>query len=191
MKIIPRYGHFNWIAPFYDRVFGAMDHDALFAHLAAAPGDVALDIGGGTGRVAQRLRGLGVQVIVVDPSPGMLRHARIKGLPAARALAERLPFAGDSIDRIYIVDAFHHFAQQKEAALDLVRILRPGGRLVIEEPDLRRLAVKFVALAEKAALMQSHFYSPPALADLFIAAGAELVAITHDRISAHVALTKS
>lgn len=190
MKINSRHGHFNWIAPFYDRVFGSTNHDALFGHLAAEAGQLVLDIGGGTGRVAQRLRELGAQVIVVDPAPGMLRHAREKRLSAVRALAERLPFAADSIDRIYIVDAFHHFAHQGQAAIDLVRILRPGGRLVIEEPDLRRFSVKFIAVAEKAALMQSHFYSPSGLADLFAAAGAELVTITPDRISAHVVLTK-
>lgn len=41
-----------------------------------------------------------------------------------------------------------------------------GGRLVIEEPDLRFFGVKLLALAEKFALMRSHFLSPPRIAEL-------------------------
>ena len=190
MDTQPRYGHFNWIAPLYDRVFTWLDHNALFDHLQVGPGHVVLDIGGGTGRVAETLAETGARVIVVDPAPGMLAHARHKNLEAARAVAERLPFAANSIDRIYIVDAFHHFADQPAAARELVRVLRPGGRLVIEEPDLRRFAVKLVAVAEKVALMQSHFYSPPGLAALFSAAGAQVLGVSAEGFSAHVVLSK-
>jgi ubiquinone/menaquinone biosynthesis C-methylase UbiE len=189
MKFKARYGHFDWIAPFYDRVFGAATHDALFAHLAIEPGQTVLDIGGGTGRVAQRLTDTDAQIIVVDPSPQMLAHAHAKQLPGVRGLAEGLPFATASIDRILVVEAFHHFADQPLAARELVRVLRLGGRLVIEEPDIRHLSVKGIALAEKLALMQSHFYSPPALAELFAAVGGTVLAVTPDRISAHVVVT--
>ena len=47
-----------------------------------------------------------------------------------------------------------------------MRVLKPGGRLVIEEPDLRRFAVKMVAVAEKVALMQSHFYYPKEIQEM-------------------------
>ncbi len=190
MTTRPRYGHFNWVAPLYDRVFRWLGHDTLFNHLQVEPGQVVLDIGGGTGRVAAALSGAGARLIVVDPSPGMLSQTLDKRLLAARAVAEHLPFATSSIDRIYIVDAFHHFADQTAAAGELVRVLRPGGRLVIEEPDLRKLAVKFLAVAEKMALMQSHFYSPPALAGLFSAAGASVIDVSVEGFNAHVVLSK-
>ena len=190
MKFKASYGHFDWAAPFYDRVFGAATHDALFAHLAIEPVHTVLDIGGGTGRVSERLMSLNAQLIVVDPSPQMLAHANAKQLPGVRGLAERLPFVADSIDRILVVDAFHHFADQPLAARELVRVLRPNGRLVIEEPDIRHLAVKGIAVAEKLALMQSHFYSPAALAELFGASGGTVLAVTPDRISVHVLVTK-
>ena len=69
-------------------------------------------------------------------------------------------------------------------------MLRPGGRLVIEEPDLRHLAVKFVAVAEKVALMQSHFYSPPDLANLFAGAGGQVLDVTVQGWTAHVVISK-
>ena len=190
MKIKPRYGHFNWIAPIYDRVFGEMHHEVLFGHLQAKPGQLVLDIGGGTGRVAQRLADIGARVMVVDPSPNMLNGTVAKGIPATRSLAEALPFASSSVDRIYVVDAFHHFADQTLAAGELVRVLRPGGRLVIEEPDIRHWSVKGIAVAEKLALMQSHFRTPPDIAHLFGRAGAQLITIAPDRINVHVVLTK-
>ena len=46
-------------------------------------------------------------------------------------------------------------------------MLKPGGYLVIEEPDLRTFVVKLVALAEKLALMRSHFLAPLEIAALF------------------------
>lgn len=65
-----------------------------------------------------------------------------------------------------VVDALHHFCNQREAVGDLLRVVKPGGRLVIAEPDIRRLVVKFVALGEKVALMRSHFYSVEQIRDM-------------------------
>jgi hypothetical protein len=50
---------------------------------------------------------------------------------------------------------------------------------VIEEPDIARLPVKLVALAEKLFLMQSHFFSPGQVRDMFLAAGGR-VTVEHD-----------
>ncbi len=190
MKIRNRHGHFNLIGPFYDKVFGSMHHETLLRHLAMQPGELLLDIGGGTGRVAQHLLTSGARIIVVDPAPGMLQGTRQKGIDAVRGLAEQLPFASNSIPKILIVDAFHHFAQQPLAARELLRVLTPGGLLVIEEPDLRTTGTKIIAILEKIALMQTHFIAPPELAALFMRQGAELITITTENINAQIVLRK-
>jgi demethylmenaquinone methyltransferase/2-methoxy-6-polyprenyl-1,4-benzoquinol methylase len=71
------------------------------------------------------------------------------------------------MDRILMVDAFHHLLDQVQTVRELARVLSPGGRLVIQEPDIRHWAVKLVALGEKILLMRSHFYSAQEIQAMF------------------------
>ena len=152
------FDHFNLAAPIYDKIIRIYDHERM-CRLLGLPAKVRLlDAGGGTGRVSRRLYPLTRQVVICDLSQGMLRQAAdAGGLNPVRAHAESLPFDDDSFDRILVVDALHHFCNQQEALTDLVRVLKPGGRLVIEEPDVTRTIVKLIALMEKLALMGSRF----------------------------------
>lgn len=168
--------HFDLIARFYDRLFRFLSSEQLMSLLQAWPAERILDIGGGTGRVSQTF-GDDYLVVVCDSSWGMLREARQKQLIACCGLAEDLPFADDAFDRIVMVDTFHHLRDQHAAAKETLRVLRPGGRLVIEEPDIRRWAVKWVALGERLLLMRSRFYSVADLARVFEEAGARIAAI--------------
>ena len=47
-----------------------------------------------------------------------------------------------------MVDALHHVADQEATIRELWRLLKPGGRIIIEEPDIRRFEVKLLALIE-------------------------------------------
>jgi ubiquinone/menaquinone biosynthesis C-methylase UbiE len=163
---------FHWLAPIYDRVLHISDASLLISLLELQPEHRLLDVGGGTGRVTHFLAEHVGQACVLDVSTGMLKQAQAKGLCAYRGVAEHLPFADGSMDRILIVDAFHHFRDWSHAATELLRILRPGGRIVIEEPDIRHGAVKLIALGERMLWMRSKFYAPTDLARLFQAAGA-------------------
>ncbi|MGQ9597881.1 MAG: class I SAM-dependent methyltransferase [Anaerolineae bacterium] len=166
----PRFDHFSLVAPFYDRLF-ALDPGPL-RELLELPGDGRiLDIGGGTGRVAQALRDSDEEIIVLDESVGMLRQARCKGLMAVCGEAERIPFAHGTFSRVLMVDTFHHLRNQRQAATEVLRVLVRGGRLVMEEPNLERIAVRLIALGEKLALMRSHFRSPQVVQEMFEAAG--------------------
>jgi demethylmenaquinone methyltransferase/2-methoxy-6-polyprenyl-1,4-benzoquinol methylase len=153
--------HFGFIAPLYDRLIGPPEHERLRELLRLPVAGALLDAGGGTGRVSGQLRPLVGQLVINDESTAMLHQARQKTLccPVAGTV-ERLPFADGVFERVLVVDALHHFADQQRAVGELLRVLRPGGRLVIEEPDLRHFLVKGIALAEKLMLMRSHFYYP-------------------------------
>jgi demethylmenaquinone methyltransferase/2-methoxy-6-polyprenyl-1,4-benzoquinol methylase len=161
------FDHFDLLAKVYDRLIPPPDPEDLIRLLQLPIAGRLLDVGGGTGRVAATLRTRAGAVVVSDLSPKMLQQARRKeGLQAVRAHAERLPFPDKSFDRVLVVDALHHFCDQRAAIQDLVRILAPGGRLVIEEPDYTRFAVKLVAVAEKLALMRSRFFTPEVIAQM-------------------------
>lgn len=167
--------HFSLVAPLYERLAGFLDPAELREHLSLPTTGRLLDAGGGTGRVANALRGLAGVVVVTDFAPGMLRQAvDVHALPSVRSLVERLPFADGSFDRIIIVDAFHHFHDQRLAMLDLWRVLAPGGRLVIEEPNIEALPVKLVGVAERLALMRSRFVAPNDMAEMLRAVGAQV-----------------
>ncbi len=164
--------HFDLLAPLYDRLMPPPDAAHLRAFLRLPTDGWLLDIGGGTGRVSTSLRPWVGKLVISDLSQPMLKQAQAKGnLYPIQARAEQLPFSDSTLDRILVVDAFHHFADQPSAAYELVRVLKPGGRLVIEEPDIAYLATKLIALGEKLALMRSRFLSADEMRAMFIARG--------------------
>jgi hypothetical protein len=62
--------------------------------------------------------------------------------------------------------------------------------MVIEEPDLNRFRVKMIALAEKVALMRSHFYSPERIAEFVISLGYSPRMERDDQITAWIVVEK-
>jgi demethylmenaquinone methyltransferase/2-methoxy-6-polyprenyl-1,4-benzoquinol methylase len=183
------FDHFNVIARHYDRLIVRSADDPLPAIVEARPGDLTLDVGGGTGRTAGRIAEGGARVILCDSSPGMLGEARAKGFTCVLADAGRLPFPADVFDRVVAVDAFHHFVApsaevaQPLAAAEMLRVAKPAGRVIVEEPDIRRRGVKVVALGEKLLLMRSRFLTPEALTALFAEAGADRIALRADHFN--------
>jgi demethylmenaquinone methyltransferase/2-methoxy-6-polyprenyl-1,4-benzoquinol methylase len=152
--------HFDLLAPIYDLVIPPPDPARLRRLLRLPIEGRMLEAGGGTGRVSSRLIPLVGTLVVNDLSAPMLKEAQRKGpLHPVQSYVERLPFPDGGFDRVFAVDALHHFDDHEAAVRELLRVLRPEGRLVIEEPDIRRFPVKLVALLEKLFLMNSHFLS--------------------------------
>jgi len=117
---------------------------SLVAELAAPrAGERALDAGCGTGTYAAWLAGVGLDVTGLDRDPRMLAAARLKAPGAAFAEGDvaSLPFADGEFDLALAVTVFCFLrdAEREAAARELLRVTRPGGRVVIGE--LGRLSV--------------------------------------------------
>lgn len=188
--------HFGLLAPFYDRIFPPPDPTQLRQLPDLPAPGLMLDVGGGTGRVAALLQPLVGRLIISDPSAKMMRQAQNKGhLTSGRLLpvqghAERLPFPDAAFARVLVVEALHHFRDQHQAVCELARVLQPGGRLVIEEPDINRLSGKLVALFEKLALMGSRFYTPAALREIAATAGLHASIVANGEFAAWIVAVK-
>jgi len=161
--------HFDLVAHRYDRLFKRPDEDPLPRLADARPGDIVLDVGGGTGRNALALSGDGARVFVCDSSMGMLRRALERKLPVVLADVTQLPFGAEVFDRALVVDAYHHFVNpnpelaQTLAMEELMRILKHDGRLVLEEPNTRKWQARLIAAGERILLMGSRFLPPEIL----------------------------
>ncbi|EUA44075.1 ubiE/COQ5 methyltransferase family protein [Mycobacterium xenopi 3993] len=89
-----------------------------------------LDLGAGTGKLTTRLVERGLDVVAVDPIPEMLDVLR-KSLPDTPALlgtAEEIPLPDNSVDAVLVAQAWHWFDPAR-AIPEVIRVLRPGGRL--------------------------------------------------------------
>jgi ubiquinone/menaquinone biosynthesis C-methylase UbiE len=152
---------FDLIAPIYDRLISAPDPEQIIALLDLPTNGALLDAGGGTGRMASRLLPHVKEIVLSDLSFSMLREARSKPLPGiVQAASHYLPFPDEHFDRILVVDALHHFDHQGDVIKELLRVLRPRGRLLIEEPDIRKFRAKMIRVMEKFLMMKSVFCTP-------------------------------
>lgn len=168
-----KFDHFDWLAPFYDRFFKLDDPTPIIEYADLPVRGKLLDAGGGTGRVSEELVKMAESIIVVDHSLGMLKQAiRKNGLSPICTPTEKLPFLSDSFERVIMVDALHHVFSHQDTMRELWRVVKPGGKIVIEEPDIRHPLVKVVALVEKVLLMRSKFINPFRIANLLHDSGA-------------------
>jgi SAM-dependent methyltransferase len=81
-----------------------------------AAGRTALDVATGGGHVARRLREAGMEVVTVDPAPGMEPDVVSRG--------EELPFAPGSFDVVACRVAAHHFDDVEKAVAEMARVSR-------------------------------------------------------------------
>jgi ubiquinone/menaquinone biosynthesis C-methylase UbiE len=165
---MPIFDHFGLLAPYYDQIFEPRSKEDWLRLLCLPVEGTLLDIGGGTGRVSQHLCDQVLMSVLVDPSAEMLSQASDKRcLDRARAGAESLPFTDGAFECIIMVDALHHVEDQTQTLAEMWRVLKVGGRILIEEPDIRHFTIKLLALGEKLLLMRSHFLSPEAIKAAF------------------------
>jgi predicted methyltransferase len=139
----------DWAREFDDPSRDAWQKPALVvAAMGLAPGMTVADIGAGTGYFEPHLSravGPGGKVLALDIEPDMVRYLRERaarqGLAnvEARQVAPADPgLAPASVDRILIVDTWHHIASRAAYAARLLAALKPGGQLTVV--DFRREA---------------------------------------------------
>jgi C_GCAxxG_C_C family probable redox protein len=107
------------------------------------PGMTAVDVGAGTGFVTEALLAAGLEVFAVDAAPEMLAqlratfaaHVAAGRLTVLQAGAERLPLPLASADAIFANMLLHHAGDPAASIVQMARVLKPGGRLVITDLD--------------------------------------------------------
>jgi ubiquinone/menaquinone biosynthesis C-methylase UbiE len=117
--------------------------------LRLAPGDRVLEFGCGTGWAARLLNLMGCEVVGADVSETAVEMARDAATAWRQALGlgtdhpaleflrydgHRLPLPDGSVDRVFVLDAFHHVPDQESTLREFSRVLRPGGIAGMCEP---------------------------------------------------------
>jgi len=136
------------------------------------PAARVLDLGGGTGVLAARARAIrsDLELVVLDPAAGMLRHVP-PGLRTVTGRAEALPFAPDHLNAVLLGEALHHFQDAGAALAEIARVLRPGGKLWIYEFDPTRGIGRWVYWGERLLGEPAAFFTPQALQGRLAALG--------------------
>ena len=138
---------FDRVAPRYDtaNTIFSLGQDRHWRRVAAAaaevgPGDVVVDVAGGTGALAGELVSAGAKVLALDFSWNMVAT----GARRAKAAADdrvwgcngdgmRLPLADASVDAVTIAFGLRNLPDPAAGLAEFARVTRPGGRLVVLE----------------------------------------------------------
>lgn len=133
---------FDQVAPTYDRTNDllSMGQSRLWRSKVAKAvdsksGQVILDLAAGTGSSSVAFVKPGVKVIATDFSEGMLAEGRKRHpeLDFQFADATKLPFKEGSVDAVTISFGLRNVVDVDTALLEMYRVLKPGGRVVICE----------------------------------------------------------
>ena len=139
MSSSSRVADYDSIAGRYDRRYQIHEYAGVRATLMDFVGESTevVEVGCGTGHWLQELArsagGSSERTIAgVEPSAEMIARARTAAPDAllVRARAEALPWRDASFDRVYCVNALHHFSDRARFFAEARRILKPGGALL-------------------------------------------------------------
>lgn len=111
------------------------------------PGDLALDVATGTGRIAQEIARRGARAVGIDFCAPMMVQGRIEGVGAeepvffAGADALSLPFDDNTFNCVTTGFAMRNVTDIEGAFREMCRVVKPGGRIVCMEVGKPRLAI--------------------------------------------------
>lgn len=136
--------YFDKVASQWDAMRAALFSDAVrdkaISAVGVKQGETAVDVGAGTGFIAEGLVKAGLKVIAVDQSPEMLKQMRQKfkayaDIDYRLGEAEKLPLDSGSVDCIFANMCLHHVEHPAAAVKEWMRVLKSGGRLAITDMD--------------------------------------------------------
>lgn len=136
--------YFDQVADQWDNLqasfYSEKVRDRALATAAVKSGDIAADIGCGSGFITEGLIRAGLHVIAVDQSQAMLaaikrKFADIDEVDYRCGEAAQLPIADDAVDYAFANMYLHHLERPPVAIKEMARILKPGGTLVITDLD--------------------------------------------------------
>ncbi len=138
-------GMFDQVASGYDRTNTVLSlgndrfwRAATTRAVAPRPGQRILDLAAGTGASSVSFARSGADVVAADFSPGMIaegrrRHGGIPNLSFVEADATALPFGDAEFDSATMSFGLRNVSEPRKALAELLRVTKPGGRLVICE----------------------------------------------------------
>lgn len=135
--------YFDQVANQWDRMrqnfFSESVREKALTVAGVQPGQLAADIGAGSGFITEGLLASGLGVIAVDRSGAMLAElkARLGSAEIDCRVGESaaLPIADGAVDHAFANMYLHHVESPADAIREMARILKPGGRLVITDLD--------------------------------------------------------
>jgi SAM-dependent methyltransferase len=115
----------------YINAEGDNPREFLFEAVASERPGRVLEVGGGEGELAERIKTeLGVDIVGVDQSDAMVEIQRNKGIDARVGDVRELPFEDGEFDVDVAAWMLYHVDDLDRALSELARVLRPGGALV-------------------------------------------------------------
>jgi SAM-dependent methyltransferase len=144
---------------------------SLLEYLGEIKGLDILDVGCGTGHFSQSLA-RDNRLVGIDISFEMVRHAMARGLTTAQSSGKKLPLAAGIFDLVIANNVIQSFREGREFIRELVRVARPGGRILVSATNGQNLSHVLFRLAERKKYRHLGVYSADRLRHEFHAAGA-------------------
>ena len=130
----PYTADYDSIAPTYSRRYELYDYSGiectLLDFVGQDPSVRVLEVGCGAAHWLTRLADRAASLVGIDPSEGMLQRSGSGKFSLVRGRAEDLPWPAAAFERVFCVNAFHHFTDKSRFVHEARRVLSSGGGLM-------------------------------------------------------------